>query len=69
VLWFFLTFLFILLFAYSKTEILIGLVISFLGAIALGITRGNIVGLGSAGIWVLVIVILGIWKLNKENPQ
>jgi len=69
VLWFFLTFFFILLFGNSKTEVLIGLAISFIGAISLGITRGNIIGLGSAGIWVLVIIILGIWKLNKENPQ
>ena len=69
VLWFFLTFLFILIFGSSKTEVLIGLIASFIGAIALGITRGNIIGLGSAGIWVLVITILGIWKLNKENPQ
>ena len=42
---------------------------SFIGAIALGITRGSIVGVGSAGIWVLAIAILGIWKLNKDNPQ
>ena len=69
VLWFFLTFFFILLFGKSKTEILIALVISLTGAITLGITRGNIIGIGSAGIWMLVIVILGIWKLNKENPQ
>lgn len=69
VLWFFLTFFFILLFGKSKTEVLIGLVLSLTGAITLGITRGNIVGIGSAGIWMLVIVILGIWKINKENPQ
>ena len=69
VLWFFLTFLFILLFGNSKTEVLIGLLVSFMGAITLGITRGNIIGFGSAGIWLLVIVILGIWKLNKEKPQ
>ncbi len=69
VLWFFLTFLFILLFGHSKTEILIGLAVGFIGAISLGITRGNIIGIGSAGIWVLVIVILGIYKLNKEKPQ
>ena len=69
VLWFFLTFLFVLLFGSSKTEILIGLFISLAGAITLGITRGDIIGIGSAGIWMLVIVILGIWKINKENPQ
>ncbi len=69
ILWFFLTFVFILIFGSSKTELLIGMFISFAGAITLGIVRGDIVGLGSAGIWVLVIVILGIWKINKENPQ
>jgi len=69
VLWFFLTFLFILLFGHSKTEVLIGLAVSFIGAISLGITRGDIIGLGSAGIWVLVIIILGIVKLNKDRPQ
>ena len=69
VFWFILTFLFILIFGNSKTEVLIGLSVSLIGAIALGITRGDIVGVGSAGIWMLVIVILGIWKINKENPQ
>ena len=69
VLWFFLTFIFIWLFGNSKTEVLIGLFVSFTGAITLGITKGDIVGIGSAGIWVLVIIILGIWKLNKDNPQ
>ncbi len=69
ILWFFLTFLFIFLFGSSKTEVLIGLVISLMGAITLGVTKGDIIGIGSAGIWVLVIAILGIWKINKENPQ
>ena len=69
ILWFFLTFIFIWVFGSSKTEVLIGLVLSFAGAISLGVTRGSIVGIGSAGIWIFVIVILGIWKLNKENLQ
>ena len=68
-LWFFLTFVFILGFGTSKTEVLIGLVVSIIGAISLGLVRGDIVGLGSAGVWMIVIVLLGIWKLNKENPQ
>ena len=69
VFWFILTFLFIMIFGNSKTEVLIGLGVSLIGAVALGVTRGDIVGVGSAGIWMLVIVILGIWKINKENPQ
>ena len=69
VFWFILTFLFILIFGNSKTEVLIGLGVSLIGATALGVTKGDIIGLGSAGIWMLVIVILGIWKINKENPQ
>ena len=68
-LWFFLTFVFILGFGTSKTEVLIGLVVSIIGAISLGLVRGDIVGIGSAGIWMIVIVLLGIWKLNKENSQ
>lgn len=69
VLWFLITFFFIWIFGNSKTEVLMGLGISTIGAIALGITEGTIVGIGSAGIWILVIVILGIYKLNKDNPQ
>ena len=69
VLWFFLTFTFIWTFGSSKTEVLIGLFVSFAGAITLGIARGDIIGIGSAGIWVLVVIILGIWKLNKDNRQ
>ncbi len=69
VLWFFLTFVFILIFGDKKSGVLIGIGVSFIGAIALGVTKGNIIGIGSAGIWMLVIIILGIIKLNKEKPQ
>jgi len=68
VLWFFLTLSLVLVFK-DKTEVLLGLLISFIGAIALGITSGSIIGLGSAGVWILIIVLVGIWKLNSERPQ
>ena len=66
---FLITFLFILIFADDKSSLLMGLMISYVCAIVLGILKGGILGLGSAGVWVIVITILGIYKLNKDNLQ
>lgn len=69
VVWFFLTLFLMLALGSDKSALLISLLLSYIGAVALAITKGSVVGLGSAGIWVLVMTILGLWKLNKENLQ
>ncbi len=67
--WFFITLIMIVMFGDSKNGILIGMMVSYIGAIALGINRGTIIGLGSAGIWLITITALGIWRLNRERQQ
>lgn len=67
--WFVLTLTFILVFGDSKSGILWSMVISYIGAIVLGITRGDIIGVGSAGIWIIVITSVGLWRINRERPQ
>ncbi len=60
---------FVFMFAGSKSVMLIGLVISFLSAIALGLIQGKIIGLAASGIWLILIVVLIIWKLNKDRED
>lgn len=56
-----------LLFSDSKTGLLVSMVLSLAVTIGLGITGGNMIGIGASGIWLLVIVIIGIYKLNKDR--
>lgn len=60
---------FILLFSNSKSGILIGVFIGFISGVGLGIITGSVIGLGAAGLWLLVIIIIGLYKLNKNRPQ
>lgn len=69
IVWFIFLLVYILAFADNKTGVLIGLSISYIGAIAMGVADGTIVGAASAGIWIIAITLVGIWKINKENPQ
>ena len=69
VVWFILSLFLVLMFSESKTGILISMSVSYVGAVTLGLAKASIIGLGSAGIWVLLITIIGIWKLNKDRPQ
>jgi len=69
VIWFILTLMLILMIGESKTGVMMGMLVSYIGAVGLGLIQRTIFGIGSAGIWILVITIMGIWKLNKDNPQ
>ncbi len=60
---------FIMLFSSSKTGVLFAIGLSFLSAIGLGLITGSLIGLGASGIWLILIIVLGIWKLNKERVQ
>ena len=64
-----LTMAFILMFSDTKTGILLGMGLSFVTSIGLGFLSGEVLGVGAAGIWIIVCIIIGIWKLNKDNPQ
>ena len=53
----------------SKTTVILGVVLGFGSAFALGLIKGKMFGLGSAGVFLIIIAILFIWKLNKEKQQ
>ncbi len=67
VFWFILTLGLVLVFSKDKNGILIALLISYIGAIGLGLIVGGIVGVGSAGIWLVIITLIGLWRLNKNK--
>ncbi|GAI90905.1 unnamed protein product [marine sediment metagenome] len=59
----------ILLFSGSKSGILISIFLSFVAAVGLNLIRGDVIGVGASGLWLILIVVLAIWKLNKERIQ
>lgn len=67
--WFILTLILIFIFGDTKSGVLISLLVSYIGAAILGINRATILGIGSAGIWIIVITVLGLWRLNREKIQ
>jgi len=69
VLWFVLTLLLIFGFGDSKNMVLVSLLIGYVGALLLGITKGTILGFGAAGTWIVIITLLGIWRLNRDKTQ
>lgn len=60
---------FILMFSGSKNGVLFAIILTFVGAISLGMLTGSLFGIGVAGIWLIAIVILAMYKLNKDRPQ
>lgn len=67
--WFLLTLILIFAFDNSKSAVLLSMVFSFAGAILLGIISGTLVGYGAMGLWIIIIAVLGVWKLNKNRIQ
>ncbi len=57
----------VLAFSNDKNGILLALLISYLGSLALGLSVGGIIGVGSAGIWIIIITVIGLWRLNKNK--
>jgi hypothetical protein len=69
VMWFILALSLFLMFSESRNGVMLGMIFSFIGAIAMGWNIGGIIGIGSAGIWVLVMFSVGIWKINKGRTS
>lgn len=71
--WFIVTLAFILITGENKTLLMLGILVSTIGAFATGLAIGQLIGLGAgvgtAGIWIIILVVLAIWKLNKEKPS
>lgn len=59
----------ILMFSGSKTGVLIGVILAFISGIGFGLINSDLIGIGSSGIWILIVMILAIWKLNKGRPE
>ena len=58
---------FIFMFSGSKTGVLISLGLTLAGSLGMGLVSGNLIGLGASGLWLLIIIFIGIYKLNKER--
>lgn len=69
VLWFVITLVLIFSFGDSKNAMLISLLISYAGAVLFGLSNGNLIGLGASGTWIVIITVLGIWRLNRDKIQ
>lgn len=67
--WFIITLVLVFAFSDSKSGVMFAMLISYVGAVVLGIARGSVIGVGSAGIWIITITVLGIWRLSRERPQ
>jgi len=67
VLWFILTLAFVLMLSRDKNSLLISLLISYVSAVSVGLIVGGIIGAGSAGIWIIIVTVAGLWKLNKNK--
>ena len=60
---------FALLFSGSKTGVLFSVILTFAGSIGLGLRTGDLIGVGASGLWILIVVFVGIYKLNKERQS
>ncbi len=67
--WFVMSLSLIMFFSNTKEGILIAVLLGFAGGIGLGIVTSSLIGLGASGLWLILIVIIGIWKLNKDRIQ
>ncbi|KKN12724.1 hypothetical protein LCGC14_1013600 [marine sediment metagenome] len=69
IVWFIFSLALMLMLGDDKTRLLISLIISYVGAVALSLSDGTIIGHASTGVWIIIVTMVGIWKLNKDNPQ
>jgi len=57
----------VLMFSNSKTGVLVAIGINTIGSVYLGLTSGDLIGAGASGLWLLIIVLVGIYKINAER--
>lgn len=53
----------------SKTLTLLGLLIGFVGGAGMGLISSSLIGQGVSLLWMVIVIIAGIWRLNRERPQ
>ena len=59
----------VFMFASSKEGVLVGLILGVLAGIGLGLLSGTVLGIGSAGIWIIILIIIAFWKLNQGRAS
>jgi hypothetical protein len=59
----------VFMFSSSKHGVLIGLGIGILAGIGLGLITGTVLGIGSVGIWIIILILLAFWKLNQGRTS
>ena len=60
---------FIFMFSGSKTGVLVSIGLTLASSIGMGLISGTLIGIGASGIWLLVILFIGIYKLNSERQE
>ncbi len=66
-LWFILTLVLILMASESKNAVIFVTLISFVGALGMGWLVGGATGVGSSGVWVIIISIAALWQINRKT--
>jgi hypothetical protein len=51
----------------DKQTLVIMLVIGWAVILSFGLIKGALIGLSSAGIWLIVTAVIFLWKLKKEE--
>lgn len=59
----------ILMFNESKTAMLVGLLIGFITSSVLSLIQGKIIGIGASILWLIILIMIMIWKLNKDKQN
>ena len=67
--WFLLSLVLVFAFGDDKTNVFMAMLFSYIGAFTIGFIDRTLFSVGAAGTWLIAITIIGIWQLNKGNPQ
>lgn len=64
---FFLTLILVFSLGDSKNGIMLAIGIGYIIAVAMGFMIGGIIGAGTAGIWMIILTVLGLYQINKNK--
>ena len=69
VIWFIISLILIFIFDDDKSALLLCIGLSSIVSIGLGLVNGTIIGYGASGLSILIVVVIGLYKLNKGRVQ
>lgn len=64
---FFLTLILMFYLGDSKNGVMLAVGIGYIVAVSMGFMIGGIIGAGTAGIWMIVLTVLGLYQINKNK--